>query len=195
MKSIFIIGLVLSLSSTARADTIPTAKAAELAIHRIERLVTLHKIDENFVTHFYGVSAEGLTQNQPTDPAFKAIALQVPGADGKSHEVDIFMDATGKALSNTVINGSDSVNAPTWPDKDAVSLSEDSMHYILDNAAATPDLVPFYANFTNLILTQAQDSHGQMLSLATVRSSATNTILEIYLNFDGSFSSYNIRTP
>lgn len=193
MKRIFIVGLTLSLLSTARAEAIPLSKAAELGIHRIERLVTLNKIDGNFVNHFSGISAESLTHNAPTDPAFKASGLQVPGADGKSHEVDIFMDVTGKALSYTVINGSDSVSVPTWPDKDPVSLGEDSMHYILDNAPTTPALQPFYASFTSLALTQGMDANGRTMSRATIRSSATNLILEIFLNFDGTFSSYNIH--
>ncbi len=193
MKSMFIVGLTLSLLSVARAEAIPASKAAELAIHRIERLVTLNKINQNFVDHFYGISVESLTQSAPTDPAFKASGLQVPGADGKSHEVDIFMDATGKALSSTVISGSDSVGAPIWPDKDPVSLGEDFMHYILDNAATISALQPFYTSFANLTLTQTKDSSGKTLSRATIRSSATNLILEIFLNGDGSFSSYNIH--
>jgi len=158
--------------------------------------VTLSKIDETFVSHFYGVSIEKLAQSQPTDPVFKARGIQVPGANGASLEVDIFMDATGKALSNTLpAGGADSVNPPTWPSADAVTLGEDSMHYILDNAPTQADLQPFYTNFLSLILTQVQDAQGQILSHATVRSSSTNLILEIFLKPDGSFSSYSIKAP
>ena len=195
MKSLVFLGFALLLASAAHAASVPTSKAAELAIHRIERLVTLHKIDENFINRFYGVSAVKLPQAQPTDPAFKASGFQVPGADGKSIEVEILMDATGKALSNTVKDGSESVNAPSWPSKDPVALSEDSMHYVLDNGTTKPELQPFYTAFANLVLNQVTDASGQIMSRATIRSTATDMILEVFLKLDGSFVSANVRKP
>ncbi len=195
MKSILIMAFAISFSSAVQAATIPKSKAAELAIHRIERLVTLNKIEENFVHHFNGISIVSIEHANPVDPAFKASGNQVPGADGKSHVVEILLNETGKALSQSVIVGSDSANPPTWPNLDAVALAENSMHYLLDNAATKPELQPFYTDFVSLMLTQADSSSGSKISRATILSSATNQILEIELNLDGSFVSANVRNP
>lgn len=192
MKTVIIASMFLSVLSVnlARAEAVAPARAAELSVHRIEKLVTLKKVDENFMKNFYGMSITRLSPTQPADPAFKATIIQVPGADGKSHQCEILMDANGKALNNVVKTGSDSVNAPAWPAKDALSLTENSMHYVLENGPSNPKVKPFFTGFTNLVLTQFIEN-GQAMSRASIRSSETKAILEVVLKADGTFVSAN----
>jgi hypothetical protein len=193
MKSMVLLALALTLSVPAHAAPIALSKAAELGLHRIERLVTLNKIDRNFIDRFYGISAAKLTPGQPTDPAFKVSGIQVPGADGKSHQVDILMDAAGKALSNAVINGSEPVNPPRWGSVDPLAISENSFHYLIDNGMAKPELKPFFTDFSTMALTQVQDAQGQPQALATIKSSASPKVLEIRLKLDGSVVSATVK--
>lgn len=188
-------GIALGASTIARAENVSPAKAAELGLHRIERLVTLHKIDESYVNFFYSIGVQKLSPAQPADPAFKVSGLQAPSLDGKNNEVDIMMDATGKALSNSVKEGFSPANPPRWAEKDALSLGENSFHYVIDNAPTKPELKPFNLSFSNMVLTQMQNAQGQTVSRATFRSTESAQVLDVILNLDGSFASANVHNP
>jgi hypothetical protein len=193
MKNLVIVALAFTFGTTAHAEAISPAKAAELGLHRIERLVTLKKIDQNYIDFFSGISTQKLTPAQPTDPSFKVAGLQVAATDGKSNEVDIMMDATGKALSNSVKEGSTPANPPRWGNKDALAIGENSFHYLIDNAGAKPELRPFNTGFTSMALTQAQDAQGKPMARATMRSSATTDLLDVLLDLDGNVVSSTVR--
>jgi hypothetical protein len=185
---------ILALGATtglANAANVAPAKAAELGVHRIERLVTLKKIDQAFMDKFSSLQIESLTQGSPADPAFKVTASQVAGPDGKRNQVEILMDGTGKALSNTVKQGTDAVAAPRWSDKDPVSLTENAMHVILEGAT-TPKLKPYFTGFTSVELTQDRDASGQTIARFKMRSKDSAAALEVLLKADGTVISSQI---
>ena len=185
-------GLMTFVSVQAQAAPIAVAKASELTCHRIERLVTLKKIDETFMTKLHTVTIQILPQGSSADPYFKATASQYIGADGTMNQVDIFMDDQGKALSYVVKPGAVAQAAPVWPDKDTVTLMENSLHYIIEEGPTNANVKPFYTGFTEHALTQVTDAQGQTLSRMEVHSSQTNKVLEIFLKVDGTFVSANI---
>lgn len=189
---ILMAGLLTFASAQAQAAPIAVAKASELTCHRVERLVTLKKIDESFMTNLHTVVIQILPQGSSGDPYFKATASQYVAADGTMNQIEIFMDDQGKALSHVVKPGTISQNAPVWPDKDAVTLMENSLHYVLEEGPTNADVKPFYTGFTGHALTQVTDNTGQTLSRLEVRSSETNKVLEIFLKLDGTFVSANI---
>ena len=75
------------------------------------------------------------------------MASLYPGTDAKSAQLEILMDDQGKTLSFRVIPGTASVNAPKWLDKDSVTLTENSLHYVLDGWQTSNQAVkPFYTD-------------------------------------------------
>lgn len=183
------------LNNMAFAEAVSLAKAAELACHRIERLVTLRKIDEKFLTRFYSLEVQALPPGGPSDPAFKILASQFPGSDGNSSKVELLMDLNGKTLSQNVLQGTESEGFPSWTDKDPVTLSENSLHQILEGWISNPNLKPFFTGLKNLHLTQVKDNQGKILARVEIRSLETNEILEIFVGTDGNFVSSNILNP
>ncbi len=195
MKKIYLILVMLIAgASTAWAEAVTISKAAELACHRIERLVTLKKIDESYLTNFGTMAVTAQKQNQPTDPAFKVMVSLYPGADSKSAQLEILMDNQGKTLSFNVVQGPASINAPKWQDKDAVTLVENSLHYVLEGwQILNPAVKPFYTDLKSLRLSQVTDASGQLVSKVEFLSNSVATTLEVYLKMDGNFISAQIK--
>ena len=161
---------------------ITLAKAAELALHRVGKLVDLKRIDGSFVNKFYAVQIIALADSPAGSPAFKALALQMPGADGTQMSVEVTLDEKGKALSHKLNNGAASV-APNWPSKDPLTISENAFHYLLDNS--TGPLKTFAEGLTEMTLGPAKDAKGQNVAKAVFKSSQTKQVLEVYLSLEG----------
>lgn len=192
MKTLTLLALLFLPLSSAYAEEVSLAKVAELACHRVERLVTLKKIDESFLHNQFSIQPSALNPASPTDPAYKAVVSQVPGSDRSANQVIIYFDAAGKALRFELVNGAPAANAPAWPDKDPVTLSENSLHYVLDGWETIPNLKPFYSGLSKMELQQISDAQGQILSRAEIHSFETPQVLEVILKADGNFVSARI---
>lgn len=186
MKKIALVTMLIlgTQANLAEAANIALAKAAELSVHRVERLVTLKKIEEAFLSKFIGVEIEALKQAKPTDPAFKATASQVPGPDGKQSKVEILMDGAGKALSHTVLPGTEATAAPRWPEKDPVTLAENAMHVVLDGKN-DPKFKPYFDGFKSIELSQDRDGTGQTIARGKMKAVGVAKVLEVVLKTDG----------
>ncbi len=196
MKKLLLIALMATLgrSQASVADSITLSKAAELSCHRIERLVTLKKIDAGYETNFSTLTVVALQQTQPTDPAFKAVESQYLGADGTAAQIEILMDNQGKPLSFNVITGATAVNAPVWTGADSINLAENSLHFVLEGWQTTqPEVKPFYTDMKAMRLFQVTDSSGQVLSKAEFLSYLVGTTLTVYLKTDGTFVSAAVK--
>jgi hypothetical protein len=169
------------------AETVTPAKIAELTAHRIDRLVSLKKIDTSFNTRTESIliSTEGLAP-----VAYKALVSQTKPAEGEPLQLEIYFDAAAKPLSFKVIPGGVTGIDPQWPDKDAVSLLEYSLHEILENAA-DEQVGPFYAGLTSVTLSE-DTMHNMPAAKIQVTSSLTTKKLNIYLMPDGSFMSSEV---
>lgn len=178
----------------AKAQDITLAKVAELACHRVERLVTLKKIDESFLYNFQGLEVTPLQPKQPTDPAYKALVNLLPGADGSVSRLEIMMDIKGKALGHTVQEAQSAQNPPSWPDKDPVTITENALHYVLEGWQTDAKVKPFFTGFSSLILTQAKSRQGELLAKAEIFSHETASVLEVFVKPDGTFHSANLRS-
>lgn len=184
---------ILSLNAFAHDEVpgqLPISKVTELGVHRIERLVTLKKIDDAFRTNLAAMTAERSTEN---GAVFKVYGHQAPGADGKSSVVTLWMDGEGKTLSFAVTPGTASANPPLWPDKDAVTLVEEGLHFVLEGWAQHPDVKPFYTGLQSIIMAPSQDAQGQLLAQYKVTSDDDTKTLTINLKPDGTFVSYEIK--
>lgn len=184
---------IFSLSVYAH-DEIPgqvaISKATELGVHRIERLVTLKKIEDTFRSNLVAMTAERSNEN---GAVFKVYAHQAPGADGSSSVVTLWMDGEGKTLSFTVTPGATPANATQWPDKDAVSLLEEGLHFVLEGWVQNPEVKAFYLGLKSISMAPVQDAQGNLLAQFKVTSDDDARTLTIILKPDGTFVSHEIK--
>ncbi len=195
-KSILFIPLFAGAFSPAvgfahDGDGHSAAHIAELALHRIERLVILKKIDEGFQNRFSSLSLADAPAGNPAGAKYLASSSQVAGSDGTANAVDIYMDEMGKSLSFETRSGAASVNAPAWPDKDALTLAESAMHYI-EGAANDPTIDPFNDAFSSMKLSQGKDSSGATIAIVDVTNTKTPQTLRVLVKTDGTVESSSI---
>jgi hypothetical protein len=183
--------LVSLAASASRAQAISPAKAAELTLHRIERLVILKKIDLDFQTKFQSLSVQAAPAPVTTadSVAFISQTTQFAAADGHGNALTLNLTASGKPLDFSVAQHGPALTPPIWPDKDAVTLAEEAMHYLIDHVAVKPELKPFFDGFTDLSLSQTSQGAGQV----AIHTTLANQTLRIIIGSDGNFQSATIE--
>lgn len=189
MKTFITLLAGLFFGFSAQAHSVSVAKATELSLHRIERLVILKKIEEAFQSKFLSLQMVVLSHSNETEPVFKSTVFQYPASDGTQKSVDIVMNGDGKALSYTVNAGGNAQGEPTWPDKDPVTLTENALHYVIDGSATKPDLVPYNDALSSLQITQGTNQAGEKVAVVDVRSSSVTPTLRIKILTTGDFYS------
>ncbi len=179
--------LLISVSAMAH-QTASNAKAAELSAHRIDRLVALGKIDASFMKNVTTIQV-AVIQNQPP-VFFKVRVSQAQPAQGAPLQVDISFDDEGKPLAFQTVAGGVAGPDQNWPDKDPVSLSENCMHYILENNADA-QVGLFDKGLASFVLTKGT-LNGQAVAQGQVTSSLTSDKLNVYLKLDGTLISAEV---
>ena len=167
---------------------VTNAKAIELSAHRIDRLVTLGKIDASFLKKLEKMEVS-VVQNQA--PVFyKVMVSQTQPAQGAPQQVEISYDEDGKPLSFQLISGGASGPDLAWPDKDTGSLVENALHYILENNK-DPKVALFDKAATSFVLSKGT-LKGETVVCGQATSSLTTEKLNIYLKFDGTLISAEV---
>lgn len=185
--------LTLTFVMTVQAHVEENAKIAELAFHRLERLVLLKKIDPSFQSKYISLDFVNLEPQNPEDPHYRVILKQTPDKDDKVSTLTLLMDQEGKTLSHdaklmTTIN-----EAPVWPDKDPVTLSENSLHFVEEEQAkGNTDIIPFYEGLNRMTISQFNDQ-GTIKARVAIESTKNSKTLIVLLNMDGTFSKYSIE--
>ncbi len=182
-----------AFSFSAAAAPVANSTAAELAAHRIEKLVTLKKIEESFVSKFRGLTVENLQGGGVSKPTFKVIASQEVDQGKNANQVEIILDEKGKALSHKVIEGEAAAKPIVWPDKDPVTLTELALHYVADNSAK-PEIVKFSKALKALRVIPA-NVDGKDVALVEALSSDTTKKLVIVLALNGKVASSSVVDP
>lgn len=187
MKSLILSLLVFSLSSLSLAQdaTVSVAKAAELTAHRIDRLVTLGKIDSSFLTSLEKIEVHVLQDQAPA--FFKTTSTQTSPEHGEPLKLEVVLDGNGKALSYQVSTSGSPGLPKGWQEKDAVSLTENALHYVLENSMDSK-VGLFDQALTSIILEKVQ-LNGVEVAVGKMKSTLTTETLLVYLKLDGSFIS------
>lgn len=190
---IFTITLITALIALAagahpNGPGVSNAKAIELSAHRIDRLVALGKIDASFLKKLEKMEV-AVVQNQ-APVYYKVRVSQTAPAQGLPQQLDISYDDDGKPLSFQVIANGVAGPDMAWPDKDAGSLTENALHYVLENNA-DPKVALFDKGAVSFTLSKGtlnkvDVARGQMTS------SLTTEKLNIYVKLDGTFISAEI---
>ncbi|QDK44671.1 hypothetical protein DOM22_05595 [Bdellovibrio sp. ZAP7] len=172
------------------ANTITISKATELGVHRIERLVTLKKIDAFFLSGLASLRAESSSESGAT---YKVYGYTEAGSDGTYLTITLLMDAQGKTLSHQITEGLKPASPINWPIKDASSLMEEGLHFVLEGWAQNSDVKPFYTGLQSIVLTPEYDASGNLLARFTVKSDDVAQTLTIILKPDGTFVSHEVK--
>lgn len=185
-----LLALVIGILATAQisfAQTSPgvvKAKVAELTAHRIDRLVSLSKIDGSFLTKTAKMEV-AVVQNQA--PAYYKVRVsQTQPASGDAIQMDVVYDSNGKPLSYNVLPGGNPGPDEGWTGTDAVTLLENGLHYVLENGEKDTKVKPFNTALTTITLAKGQ-LDGKVVARTQMKSSESNLTLNVYLNLDGTF--------
>ena len=168
------------------APGIVKAKAVELTAHRIDRLVSLNKIDGSFLTKTAKMEVSVLQNQAPA--YYKVRVYQTQPAVGDALQMDVVYDSNGKPLSYTVLPGGNPGPDEGWTGVDAVTLLENGLHYVLENGEKDASVRPFYTALTTITLTKGQ-LNGKTIALTQIKSSESELTLNVYVNLDGTFIS------
>ncbi len=203
MKSflpVFLICKAFLPSIHAYADGIPTgavsaAKAAELALHRIENLVTRKKIDAGFLDRFSGLSLSVINPNATEgEIKFETVATQVRSADGSARKAVLHFDPGGFSIKYTQdIAAAAPVEYVNWHEKDPVTLCEGAMHVVLDEYELKPELRPFFEAFRELRIRPGKNSLGEMIAEISVTSEKSPATLIFSVKLNGDIEGFTIN--
>ncbi len=188
-----ILGLVIGILAAAQISTaqqvatgIAKAKAIELTAHRIDRLVSLNKIDASFLSKTAKMELSIIENQVPA--YFKVRVSQTQPASGEALQMDVVYDVNGKPLSFNVLPGGNAGPDDGWTGVDAVTLIENGLHYVLENGETDANVKPFYTALTTIALTKGQ-LDGKPVALIQMKSSESTLTLNVYVDFDGTFIS------
>lgn len=181
--------MLFATLSFAEEQAVPVSKATELAVHRIERLVTLKKIDEVFRNQLVSLRVEKTAENNAT---YKVVAKVAPAASGKASAITLWQDSQGKTLSHSVEMEGAPANPQNWPDKDAASLMEEALHFVLEGWVNHPEVKVFYTDMKTISLSAVQDGRGQLVAQFRVAENSPKTLV-IRLDSAGRFLSHELN--
>ena len=66
---------------------------------------------------------------------------------------------------------------------------ENSLHYVLDNVVAKPELKPYFDHFEILSLTAVKGTDGKLLARSDITATGATKILRVWIGADGNFAS------
>ncbi len=178
----------INQSVLAQVAKITNASIVELSSHKIDRLVTLKKIDGSFLTKIERIDIS-LILNQPPY-MYRSLVSQTKPTQGNPIQLEILFDKDGNALTYKVLPNGIAGADQNWPEKTALDLSESPMHYVLDNST-DPKINPFFTDAASLTLTRGTLA-GQDVAQAQLTSYKNKSILNIYIKLDGTFISFEV---
>jgi len=186
-KTLTSFALSTLFSFNALANDIPNLTAAELSLHRIEKLVTLKKIDETFQSKFKSLLVVPTTQGGTH--GFRVIAEQYPGTDGTKNVLELTLNNKGKPLANATTAGMEDPNAPKWPNKDAVVLSELVLHHLEKEVTSNKTLEAFVKSIKSLVVEQEIRSDGTVAAILDLTNYIDSRTLTATILSDGTVES------
>ncbi len=185
MKFALLFASVLLGSHVALAQSVSKAKIGELSAHRIDRLVTLGKIDGSFQKRLSKIEVTEVSGPAPV--AFRSVSSQTQPTSGQAMQLELQFDKDGKPLSFKSLTGGVAGPDLGWSPKNAGELVENGMHFVLDKGTDAA-IAPYFKDFSSLDLVKGSLA-GKDVAVLQVHSSAQTQTLYVYVNLDGSLNS------
>lgn len=177
--------LACSISFAHGGGAVTSAKIAELAAHRIDRLVALNKVDASFMKNTAKIEVADVENQAPV--TYKAVISQTQPAQGRPLQVEMTFDKDGKPLAFQIVAGGTAGPDNAWPGVDSVALIENSLHYLFDNAT-DPKVAPFLDDLGTAELSKGNLA-GQAVAVAHLVTMDGSKKMNVFLKLDGTFIS------
>jgi hypothetical protein len=171
-------------------NTVVISKATELGVHRIERLVTLKKLDAMFLSSLHALQAQ--RTGDALNP-YKVTAFTLPDGNNQASSIEMITDVNGKVTSYKIGNLYQPANPIPWPTKDSITLMEDGLHFVLDGWVKNKEVKPFYLGLSSITLTDGKDTSGNLLAIVSVTSDDDPGTLVITMKTDGTIVSHAVK--
>lgn len=175
----------LAFAQHDHGGAVTNAKAAEIASHRVGRLVDTGKVPESFLTNMSQITVSSLPHHNAGEPAFQINVKQAANSAGKQSDLKLLLDMKGKYLSHKVEAEVAGSISNEWPDSPVAELVETTLHYVTEQSPAGIDMKPFNQNMKSLTVIQKKASDGSVQAGMIIESSATSKKLEITLSSSG----------
>lgn len=192
MKKIILLSGLVFLSFSAFAHPggpgVTSAKAAELSAHRVDRLVALAKIDGSFLKNLAKIEVAVVPDQAPV--YYKVRVSQTQPEQGAPMQVEMSFDEDGKPLAFQIIAGGVAGPDVGWTDKDADTLTENSLHYVLENNT-DPKVALFDKGLSTVVLSKGT-LNGETIARGQITSTLTAEKLNVYLKLDGTLISAEV---
>ena len=151
-------------------------------------MVTLNKIDSSFLKRLAKIEVVVAPNEAPV--YYKIRVSESQPAAGQPMQLDISFDEDGKPLTFQMVAGGVAGPDMGFTDKDAGSLTENSLHYILENNTAGK--VALFDKGASSMTLSLQTLNGQPVARNQVTSTLTSEKLNIYLKLDGTLISAEV---
>ena len=192
IKGSFIFTVVIA-ATLSWAD-VTRSKAAELSVHKAERLVSLGKIEETYLTNLVEIELTDVVQ-MPNGTIYKSHLKQFPGADNTQKILEVLMDKDGRVTAYSVIEGAVSSDPLEWPITDSAGLFEAALHYLIENGPSDPAVKPFDSDYTRMVISQEPDGNTVRAHFRSYSSTNTSQTENVYVKADSAFDHAEITTP
>jgi len=200
-----VLALALALSAMAEPPVRPTdpdgkpvsaARAAELALHRIEKLTVLRVpggggkrlLPPTFKLHLTTLDRLALDG----EGAYRFEAATTPDREGKRSRIAFALDITGapvrsnREIADSAMAAGEPAQPFVWPDRNAASLAEEGLHFVIDRAGEVAGLEPYLKDFHSLTI--AADTTGaEPQAVIDIRSSSAKDVLRVWIKANGDF--------
>lgn len=185
--SMFVMSLMCSiaLAQHDHGGSVTNAKAAEIASHRIGRLVDTGKISESFLTNMQQFKVVALPHHNAGEPAFQVNVKQAANKEGKQSELKLVLDMKGKFLSHSVVSEVSNDSQVEWPDSPVSELVESVLHYVTEQTPAGIDIKPFNKDMRSLSVVQKKNFDGLVQAAMIFESGSSSKKLEVVLSSTG----------
>ncbi len=181
-----------AISATTSFAAVTRAKVAELAGHRIGRLVDTNVIEDNYISRLHKIEVTELTTKGPTDPVFKVVVSQVPPSAGEAHRVELLMNDAGRTLSDVETRGQDSSNPVDWQGTDPLTITETVLHFITDSREAK--IQPYKSGAAAVTVEQNQ-VNGTIIGQVKISLIDSASVLEVDVGLNSEVLRFRILTP
>ncbi|MBS1963235.1 MAG: hypothetical protein JST04_13550 [Bdellovibrionales bacterium] len=159
--SLLIVGFAFYGSSSYAATP---AEAAELGVHKVDRLITLKKINPSFTSQLTGMTSVA------TASGFNVTATEGAASDGSSRMLMMTAGKDGKILTYMEMGTKDPASPVVLPNNNALTLMELSMHCVegeliagSKRCAEFADAKMYNDHFKSAALTVKKDGTGKVI--------------------------------
>ena len=188
--NVAIVGALLSgADALAQASNLT---AAEIAAHRVGKLILLKKVDSAFQSKFKGLEVENLENGGAGKPTFKITVSQQADAGASANKVEITSDSAGKALAHVVIAGTNPANPTVFVGKDPLTLTELALHHVEHLASGDKKIAQFIQPLKALRISQASEGGQTVVSVEIVANNIQEK-LTMKLKSDGALISTEVK--